>query len=219
MNQVIFQHRRSSMFGVVSCRRRRAVQSRMIVVGLLLVVLCVGPARPCGPGRGAGQRRGPRKMTPLVFKQHVPNVSEHTLGASGPAEGRITRSDSRFKDLITNNNPDIIFKDEEGTGADRVMSQVCASCILFWIHRRGQKVVLSLAARYLSLADCSEHWWFTVKESTTYEIVILSTSKWNCERSIYEKLFVGAGQRLIKCSNVLSLHLIKSVTYLTGSGS
>jgi len=63
-------------------------------------------------------------MTPLVFKQHVPNAAETTLGASGLPEGQITRSDPKLKELYTNYNPDIIFKDEEGTGADRIMSQV-----------------------------------------------------------------------------------------------
>jgi len=63
-------------------------------------------------------------MTPLVFKQHVPNVSENTIGASGLAEGQITRSDPKLKDLVSNYNPDIVFKDEEGTGADRIMTQV-----------------------------------------------------------------------------------------------
>jgi len=91
---------------------------------LLVTVLLCGRVTSCGPGRGSGVRRGPRKMTPLVFKQHSPNVPEHTLGASGLPEGRITRHSDDFKQLVTNRNRDIVFKDEEGTGADRIMTKV-----------------------------------------------------------------------------------------------
>ncbi|KAK3105610.1 hypothetical protein FSP39_001680, partial [Pinctada imbricata] len=85
-----------------------------------------GQALQCNTGRGAGSRfRRGNKGTPLVHNQHVPNVSENTLGASGVAEGRIRRGDERFKKLVTNDNPNIIFKDEEGDGSDRIMSQRC----------------------------------------------------------------------------------------------
>lgn len=91
---------------------------------LLLVISFIATAAGCGPGRGIGGPRRKRKLTPLVFKQHVPNMSEQTLGASGVSEGAIERESAKFKKLEFNNNRDIIFKDEEGTGADHVMSRV-----------------------------------------------------------------------------------------------
>ncbi|CAK1546156.1 unnamed protein product [Leptosia nina] len=92
---------------------------------LSLVLLWLGAAVACGPGRGFTRRHGPRRITPLVFNQHDPNISENSKSASGPPEGRITRDDEKFKDLVPNYNPDIEFRDEEGTGADRLMTQRC----------------------------------------------------------------------------------------------
>ncbi len=99
-------------------------QSCRIFPIIIAIMLLLDVTHACGPGRGGGRRRSPRKLTPLVFKQHVPNVSENTLGASGLNEGKVSRDHQRFKELVPNYNSDIIFKDEEGTGADRLMTQV-----------------------------------------------------------------------------------------------
>lgn len=100
------------------------INAKIMKSSFLILILTINTAQSCGPARGISGSRRSRKLTPLVFKQHVPNVLENTLGASGLHEGKISREDKRFTDLIPNYNKDIIFKDEEGTGADRLMTQV-----------------------------------------------------------------------------------------------
>lgn len=50
----------------------------------------------------------------------VPNKPE--VNAVGAFVKRINRTDPEFAMLVSNTNPKIVFKDEEGTGADRMMT-------------------------------------------------------------------------------------------------
>ncbi|XP_032417682.1 desert hedgehog protein [Xiphophorus hellerii] len=103
--------------------------ARLAPLGLLAACTCLGVVQGCGPGPGYGTRSRPRKLTPMRYKQFFPNFSENTLGASGRAEGKISRNSERFNQLVCNYNPDIVFKDEENTSADRVMTKRCKDCL------------------------------------------------------------------------------------------
>jgi hypothetical protein len=63
--------------------------------------------------RGAEERH-------LPAGEYWPRRSESE--AAGPARRPIRRSSPRFTELVTGARPGIVFKDEEGTGADRLMT-------------------------------------------------------------------------------------------------
>ena len=56
----------------------------------------------------------------FILGQKIPNQAE--VQASGAAHSKIKRGSPEFDFLVRNDNADIVFKDEEGTGADRMMT-------------------------------------------------------------------------------------------------
>ena len=112
---------------------KQSLQLKLSVFGMrhlcafLVLSSCLSLVYGCGPSRGLGAPRRSRKLTPLVFEEFVPAMSETRLGASGPMEGKLQQSSAKFKDLVPNYNELIIFEDKEGTGADRLMSKVSKS--------------------------------------------------------------------------------------------
>lgn len=150
-----------------SARKTNYLNLKFLFI-VIIFSICVHTVQSCGPGRGFGKPRRPRKLTPLVFKQHIPNVSENTLGASGLQENKISREDPRFNDLVPNYNEHIVFKDEEGTGADRLMSQVSVSnpvyyffslIILNWKRSLcNSACTVMMAGRGISAVETSFPW-------------------------------------------------------------
>ena len=62
-----------------------------------------------------------RSSDDLHLGEHIPISSE--AATVGAATNKIRRGTPEFLALVENNNPDISFKDEEGTGADRIMTR------------------------------------------------------------------------------------------------
>ncbi|XP_029012714.1 desert hedgehog protein [Betta splendens] len=103
--------------------------ARLAQLCLLAAWTCIWLVQGCGPGPGYGIRPRHRKLAAMHYKQFFPNFSENNLGASGRAEGKVTRNSERFNELVCNYNPDIVFKDEENTNADRFMTKRCKDCL------------------------------------------------------------------------------------------
>lgn len=111
---------------LTACSRPRHSPLQRLFIVLLCAALCAS-ARGCGPGRSFGfshRRNLNHRPKPLVQKEHVPNIPEQTFAASGLTEGAIKRDTPKFRKLIWVESDYIVFKDEEGTGADRFMSRV-----------------------------------------------------------------------------------------------
>jgi len=56
----------------------------------------------------------------LVLGQTVPSKKESVV--VGAITAKVVRGTAEFGALVENKNPNIVFKDEEGTGADRMMT-------------------------------------------------------------------------------------------------
>ena len=75
--------------------------------------------------KARGKRRPVGYVIPLgapdlKLRERVPDKTE--VEAVGALKKKIKRTDPEFKDLEENTNADILFKDEEKTGADRMMT-------------------------------------------------------------------------------------------------
>jgi hypothetical protein len=65
-------------------------------------------------------KRGAGSDFALSLGQRVPDTSE--AAATGPLTERVVRGSPAFAELVRSDDPDIVFKDEEHTGADRMMT-------------------------------------------------------------------------------------------------
>jgi hypothetical protein len=87
---------------------------RYSLLSLLALTSCAEPL-PEGPTLVKDRAR-----QRLSVRQHYPNADERS--AVGPLAGRVLRGSPAFQRLVRCDSPLIVFKDEEGSGADRMMT-------------------------------------------------------------------------------------------------
>lgn len=91
-------------------------EPRFLLRQLLCVALLLAGCDAHGDSPALSRTRGQ-----LQLGRQVPNVSEEE--AIGAVTKRISRRRPEFRQLTRNDNSDIVFKDEEATGADRLMTR------------------------------------------------------------------------------------------------
>lgn len=104
----------------------RRSASKLLLAFPLLVVGC----------GDLGQAPSLSRETTESFRpnEHRPEASESaTVGA---IEARVARGSAAFERLVRDDDPDIVFKDEEHTGADRMMTPRLRSAL----HRLDERV-------------------------------------------------------------------------------
>ena len=95
---------------------------RFTFLVFLLLLVQFRLSLSCSGSTNVLDKRGPRK--PLMPEQFVPDTPENSQQASGPSKGKITRNSPEFDKLNLFYRNAIIFKNEEGAGADRLMPKV-----------------------------------------------------------------------------------------------
>lgn len=86
----------------------------------LFSILALAWVVGCAPGAGDDAALSRSRESALRVGEHLPEGSE--AATVGAIEERIRKGTPRFGALVECECPSIVFKDEEGTGSDRVMT-------------------------------------------------------------------------------------------------
>ena len=89
---------------------------------IVAVVVAAGYLAGCADLSSDGPSLSKKQSSegPLRVGQRIPDAAEAAV--IGPLTGRVVAGSVAFARLVRCDDPDIVFKDEEGTGADRMMT-------------------------------------------------------------------------------------------------